>query len=571
MKTIKSILAALLIAVLALSCDDGIDSISSVAPGSDESDPSIVISYPSEGTQIRVKENVTSVNFQFEVTDDIEIQKVTLSLDGTELTSFSSFKDYRRLVGEYLYNDLTNGSHTMTVAATDLAGKNTSKSVAFEKVPPYQPLFDGEVFYMSFDGDYMELISQVAATKVGAPGFEANGLMGQAYAGATDSYLTFPIDGLKANEFSAAFWCKLNTSPDKAGLISISPEGEDRTKGLRFFREGDAASQNISLNVGRNGGETWNTGTKLDASGQWVHLAFTISATTSVIYVNGVETTTAAMDGAIDWSGCTSMSIASGAPNFAYWGHNSDLSLFDELRIFNKALTAEEVKDVMAAEGQTEYEAKYEGELLYMPFNGNFKEQISQTEATVVGTPGFAGEAKLGADAYAGATDSYLTFPATILTGNEFSAVFWIKINPDPIKAGLISISPGGEDRTKGLRLFREGDAASQTFKLNVGTGSGETWNDGGSVALPVEGWTHVAFTISETSCVIYINGEEIRTAAMTAGVDWSGCSIISIASGYPDFAYWEHYSELSYIDELRFFNKALTQAEIQAIIADED
>lgn len=350
MKTIKSILAALLIAVLALSCDDGIDSISSVAPGDDETAPSIVISYPAEGTKIKVKESVTSINIQFEVTDDIEIQKATLSLDGTELTSFSSFRDYRRLVGEYLYNDLTNGSHTLTIAATDLAGKNTSKSVAFEKVPPYQPLFDGEVFYMPFDGDYMELISQVTATKVGAPGFEANGLTGQAYAGAADSYLTFPIDGLKANEFSAAFWYKLNTSSDRAGLISISPEGEDRTKGLRFFREGDAASQNISLNVGRNGGETWNTGTKLDASGQWVHLAFTVSATTSVIYVNGVKTTTAAMDGAIDWSGCTSMSIASGAPNFAYWGHNSDLSLFDELRIFNKALTQAEIQAIIADE-----------------------------------------------------------------------------------------------------------------------------------------------------------------------------------------------------------------------------
>jgi hypothetical protein len=36
------------------------------------------------------------------------------------------------------------------------------------------------------------------------------------------------------------------------------------------------------------------------------------------------------------------------------------------------------------------------------------------------------------------------------------------------------------EDRTKGFRLFREGSATSQRIKLNVGTGAGESWNDGG-------------------------------------------------------------------------------------------
>lgn len=572
MKIPKHILTGTFILLLAGSCNDGIDPISYVAPGPDETDPAVVINYPAEGAKIKVKESVTSINIQFEVTDDIEIQEITLSIDGTEIISFDTFKDYRHLVGEYLYNNLTDGTHTLTVAATDLSGKSTSKTVNFEKEPPYVPLFDGEVFYMPFDGDYMELISQAMATKVGSPGFNDNGVFGKAYAGAADGYLTFPIEDIKADEFSAAFWYKLNASPDRAGLISISPAGEDRSKGLRFFREGNATSQRFKLNVGRNGGETWNDGGTVAApTDNWVHLAFAISATSCVVYINGQATLTAAMDGVIDWTGCSTVSIASGAPNFAYWDHKSDLSLFDELRIFDKALSPEEIQEVMVAEGQAEYEARYEGEIFYMPFNGNNKEQISQTNATVVGTPGFAGEAKVGTNAYAGATDSYLTFPTDGLTGNEFSAVFWIKLNASSDRAGLISVSPGGEDRTKGLRFFREGSATSQQIKLNVGTGSAETWNDGGTVALPADGWTHLAFTISGTSCVIYLNGEVARTSTMAAAIDWTGCNTMSIGSGAPDFAYWDHKSELSFIDELRLFNKALTQAEIQSIIADED
>jgi hypothetical protein len=43
------------------------------------------------------------------------------------------------------------------------------------------------------------------------------------------------------------------------------------------------------------------------------------------------------------------MSIGSGAPRFNEWGHLSDNSLIDELRIYNKALTASMIQS-MAAE-----------------------------------------------------------------------------------------------------------------------------------------------------------------------------------------------------------------------------
>ncbi|GAO29613.1 LamG-like jellyroll fold domain-containing protein [Geofilum rubicundum] len=518
------------------ACNDGIDDISPVDAGPDESAPTVDISYPAEGAQIMVTEAVTSITIKFEVEDDIEIGEIKVTLDGTEIATYNTFKDYRRFVGSLLYEELSNGEHTLVVSAEDTEGKTSSATVHFMKVPPYEAKYDGEVFYMAFNGDYMELISQTDATIVGEPGFSANGISGKAYAGATDSYITFPMDDLKGNTFSAAFWYKPNAEPNRAGLLSVSPEGEDRTKGLRFFREGSATEQRFKLNLGTGDGEVWNDGGVVDVTAnQWVHLAFSISETECIIYINGEATLTALMADVIDWTGTTNISIGSGAPNFAYWDHKSDLSLFDELRIFNKALSQEEVQTVMADEGQpVTYEAKYDGETFYMPFDGNYKELISETEAAMVGTPDFAGLAKLGSDAYAGATDAYITFPSAGLTGDAFSAAMWYKANPDPDRAGIISISPEGEDRTKGLRFFREGSATEQRFKLNLGTGDAEVWNDGGVITLPAEEWVHLAFTVSATECIIYINGVETLASETGAAIDWTGTDAISIGSGRP-------------------------------------
>ncbi len=567
--------------VITVSCNKGIDPITHIAPGADLGAPVVTVKYPAEGLKIQVPTLLASINIQFEVTDDIELKSVAVLMDGNPLTSYNEFpKDYRRAVKEYLYNQVTNGAHVLTIRATDLSGKITNKEINFEKKPPYVPIFPGELFYMPFDGDYMDKVSFVEAGKVGTPGFAGEALKGlNAYAGATDSYLTFPLAGLKNNEFSAEMWYKLNAVPDRSGIITISPSGESnfdasRTKGLRFFREGGAgASQRFKLNAGSGASESWfDGGSKADVQnnvGDWVHLAFTVSGSECVVYINGQVVSQGSFTG-IDWTGCESISIGSGAPNFTDWGHKADNSFYDELRIFNKALTQSEIQAII--QHDSPYVPKYSGEILYMPFEGNYNDLVSNTEAAKVGSPDFA-DGKKG-KAYAGATDSYLTFPTTeIVKSNQFSSVFWMKVNASPDRSGILAICPTGAAnfdamRTKGLRIFREGDATSQRLKLNAGIGSSESWNDGGLVDPRLAEWVHVAYTISATESKIYINGILTRAASTFAGgIDWTGCSSMSIGSGAPTFIDWGHLADLSLIDELRIFNKALTEDEVNAIM----
>ena len=147
-------------------------------------------------------------------------------------------------------------------------------------------------------------------------------------------------------------------------------------------------------------------------------------------------------------------------------------------------------------------------------------------------------------------------------------------MNATPDRAGVLTISKedvanptAQNNRTSGFRFFRENVAGKQRFKLNVGNGAADSWFDGGALAdvdPTLDEWVHFAFTISGTQCVVYKNGEIVSQGAF-AGVDWTGCDLLSVMSGAPRFTEWGHQSDASYLDELRFYNKALSQAEVQA------
>lgn len=358
----KNLKIALIAAGLfgAASCTESyIDEIVAVNSGPDTEIPQVLINFPLEGTLIRVVEDETPIDISFEVKDDIEIDEVVLFLNGNNLGTFKDFRDYRRFLKTFTYPNLGNGPHVLTVTAKDKAGKSASKSVNFEKVEPYRPLYEDEVFYMPFDGDFTELVRIRSANMVGTPGF-GDGVSGRAFAGAANAYLTFPTAGLLGQEFSAVFWYRLNASPDRAGLLVIGPPDpnnqnvqNNRSKGFRFFREAAGPNQRFILNVGNGEADNWFVGGAASdlnpASNEWAHMAFTISRNQVTVYINGQIASQGSFTG-IDWTGCDVLSIGSGAPRFTEWGHLSDRSLFDELRLFRRALSQDEIRQIITNE-----------------------------------------------------------------------------------------------------------------------------------------------------------------------------------------------------------------------------
>lgn len=216
----------------------------------------------------------------------------------------------------------------------------------------YTPL-DGEMLFAEFNNKYyLNSINGAPATKVGNTTLGDPKVGEFSLKGATDAYISYPIKGLfGANNLTVAFWYKVNAAPDRSGLITVgnpSVTGDPGRKyGFRLFREGNEASQTIKLNAGIGTGESWNDGGVLTVDNNWVYITVTISATESKIYFNGVLQRTATLSNPVDFTGCVDMQIGSGGPTFSYWGHKSDSSLYDEIKVFNKVLTPTEILNLM--------------------------------------------------------------------------------------------------------------------------------------------------------------------------------------------------------------------------------
>lgn len=350
MKTsIKLIILAFTVFLFNACDQEYIDGISRVDPGPDEADPVITVTSPSG--DINAPTDVSVVNIQFEVSDDIELQSVDVQLDGVSLGAYSSFTDYRRFVGAYS-EELGLGEHVLEIVATDMTGGSTTRTVTFQKVNTIRDLMEEAIFHMAFNGNYVEEVSSVAATAVGTPSIVSSGVDGSSYLGATDSYLTFDGTALQNAEFSASFFLNVSETQatDRAGILVMSPESanfdDSRKFGFRFFRENGGGLQQFKLNAGNGTSEKWfdgGTAARVDpATTEWVHFVFTISSTEAKVYIDGEVVKEDTFDG-VDWTGCNVLSIMSGAPRFANWNHLSDESQMDELLIYDRVLTTEEI------------------------------------------------------------------------------------------------------------------------------------------------------------------------------------------------------------------------------------
>jgi hypothetical protein len=83
-----------------------------------------------------------------------------------------------------------------------------------------------------------------------------------------------------------------------------------------------------------------------------------------------------------------------------------------------------------------------------------------------------------------------------------------------------------------------------------------------GPASLPVNTWAHVTLTYDGTNLRLFVNGVQVRTAALTGAITTS-TGVLRIGGN----SVWSEFFQ-GRIDEVRIYNRALTAGEIQADMA---
>lgn len=224
------------------------------------------------------------------------------------------------------------------------------------------------VGYWAFDGSYVDSVSGAAATNTGTT--FSGGVKGQAMQGALNSYVTATAASSISSMSSFTITCWVNSPPVSTGIIGLVNLA--KTDGFwgninMFFENGSTASNGkFRGNIHNGTSDTWLAKDGiLNLFNAWTNLAMSYNAATSTLklYKDGSEiaSSTAAGFGPLAFTnvgklvfGCVhfqttpSQTSATGSQPWASYLTGQ----MDEVRIYNKALTAAEVNSLVKLEGR---------------------------------------------------------------------------------------------------------------------------------------------------------------------------------------------------------------------------
>jgi hypothetical protein len=112
--------------------------------------------------------------------------------------------------------------------------------------------------------------------------------------------------------------------------------------------------------------------------------------------------------------------------------------------------------------------------------------------------------------------------------------------------------------------------SASAGIELALDAGRPQVWSNGllrltAGASLPVNAWSHVAITRAGNTLTVYVNGLSVGTATEPAAFNWATCPFLLGADADSGCAGLLNGHFGGQLDEFRLYNRALSQAEVQA------
>ncbi len=357
-------------------------------------------------------------------------------------------------------------------------------------------------------------------------------------------------------------WIKPDAVDNEWGPVVES--GGNLNSGTGYFFGYYTASNSFIFEVGDG---SYDSVSVLLPVGQWYHVVGTYSASGNLyLYVNGVQVGTHSHTVASISYDSNPFTIGKLAYCCAT-GHHFDGQI-DDVRVYNRALSAADVATLYRSGQVTRKSVSERGLVGYWPFNEN-RGTVAGDSSGKANTATFAGGAlptwingkRSNGLNFAGG-DTYLTHNTTGISSTNGTVAGWVY--PTAAQWGFWQThDSASQNWVDWISMFNYWGG---TFYFRMGNGSDCCSNDltfTTSSYIPQNQWSYIAFTWSGTSdavandtMAVYVNGALVTSrsnANFQATVDSS--ARIGYGHGIPFTGKY---------DDLRFYNRALSAAEIQ-------
>ncbi len=344
---------------------------------------------------------------------------------------------------------------------------------------------------------------------------------------------------------TVSFWVKPNTLPGNGEAFLMSFGGwQERWK----------------ISLPPHGKPVWTTNhsngiSDMDSGdgnalqpGVWTHLAMVHDGTKNIIYMNGVPVAEKNVAGTLN---------ATVRPLGIGWnpidGGNWFDGVFDEVQIFNYALSATDIAAAYAAQSAFPGTAANLAAHFSLNGNGDDDSQYANHARAVSGVSAVANRHGWGGNA---ATGAMVADNSAEWQSNNTTMSFWVKPNSFPGSGEVYLLSHGGwQERWK----ISMPSHVKPVFTTHSGGACCADMDSG--TPLVLNAWTHVVMVHDGAKNKIFFNGALVNERTVSGALDKTkhplGIGFDPIDNGgFFDGA----------LDDLQLYNVALSDAEIQAL-----
>jgi hypothetical protein len=391
-----------------------------------------------------------------------------------------------------------------------------------------------------------------------------DGRVGKAldFDGSSD-YIDVATPNLPTDDFTYSVWVNLDANTDE--MIAMASDGAG---GNEFFFYINGSSQ-VQMAVNTTG-YTFTSATI--SVGAWTHIVATRSGTTLTVYVDGVNKGTDTASGTMGFSTCSLLIGADAdATCVGSLGNYLDGKI-DEFRIYNRALSETEVLALYKGSKRTVINKTKKNRITnglvgHWTFDGP---DIFSTTAIDSSSNGNNGAMTNGPKTVLGKIGQALSFDGSDdrieisstfgLGTTNMSVALWVNLDSTSESGAFVKI--GGTSPNQGYAIGVGGSTFDNNGNDLILLYEGVRWIDTGD--LIGTGWHQVVLTINGSGHpTAYMDG--VSTYSDTTGAPTTPSSSVTYIGGYTGSAAENRHGDAK-LDEVRIYNRTLTQGEVEAL-----